>query len=68
MVLSETAALARSLWDSRVIVLAAIAAVYLALFLKRALRDGYFDAVPTLNIYIGKGKLTKQQLDGTGHR
>ena len=55
MVLNETLALVGSLWNVKGSVIFVIAAVYLAIWLGRALRDGYFDAVPTLNVYVGKG-------------
>lgn len=55
MVLTETSALVGSLWAVKGSVILVVAVVYLAFWLRRAVRDGYFDAVPTLNVYVGKG-------------
>ena len=61
MVFSEAAALLWSLWVNKIAVIATITMIYAALFLRRALRDGYFDTVPTLNVFIGRGETSSDR-------
>lgn len=47
--------LVKCLWVNKAYIAVAFLAVQLALFMQRALRDGYFDTIPTLQVYTGRG-------------
>lgn len=48
--------LVKCLWWNKAYIALTFLAVQLVLFMRRALRDGYFDAIPKLQVYTGKGE------------